>query len=80
MSVGYYVVQIGNHLLKAYNEDELSALEEVRNVYYGAGTVNCRKALRGLFILMKRRVSPSLVSSIDKLLAEVIRNDQCRDL
>ena len=79
MSTGYYVVQIGAHLVRAYSDDELDSLYAVRALLDGE-QVNCRKALKGLYILMQRHVSPSLVNEVDKRLAEVIRSEQCGDL
>lgn len=73
----YYVVQIGNQLIKVYSERELEALEEVKNIYYIGNVTDCVKALRGLYILMKNRVPPSIVSVIDKAVAEAIKRGEC---
>lgn len=72
-------VVLGPTLVYVYNDSEAEAIEELKELLVYGTVSSCRKALKGLHILMERRYI-TLAEKLDKLLAEVIRNGGCPDL
>ena len=58
--------------------EDFAAVWELKKLYEG-GAVECRKALRGLRLLVEYRAPSELVNELDKALAEAMKNGRCTD-
>lgn len=72
-------VIVGATLVFVYSDDEVEALEELQQLISTNTVESCRKAMKGLNIVMQRR-HVVLAKEVDRLLAEVIRSGECTDL
>jgi len=58
--------------------EDFVAVRELERLYEG-GAVECRKALRGLRLLVEYRAPSELVNELDRALAEAMRSGRCAD-
>ena len=72
---GYVIIQ--GYRSRVRRRDDLKALEELKKFDVGNTAIDCKKAMKGLYILQLARVPPHIYNMYDQRLAEVVRSGAC---